>query len=395
MVPRIDQSSRDLERHKTVDNAIILCFFFVFLLIVRFSRPFDMRPSLVYLVVLGTLVTRAWASPAHYLMMHASPAVKAASKTRRMHGIETARLAGGGRRLSQRFDESDIDCGTPADNNPMWFTQAECSIASLDGFAYLDDSGEARIAEKGDMIKFACDDVFCPTPARPDCYELQDVCKNDEFCWINQHEKWGPWAMGTQGATYPLYDGSCSKDALQAIKDANVSNKTKAALLNSYHNQTCTSGITLNPVGMEIWKPIRGQCMRYRQEQQSCMEEPLTYTDPALNPRFHRLPNGQTFERPLLCDPRGGPKDTPLVCTGPDYDILPSTCVTARPKDICFSGPWWYSLECPRTARSAPAAGLTRKQVLEAAATAVLLFPGEVAGAYTCIYWDNSTTTGR
>ena len=61
-----------------------------------------------------------------------------------------------------------------------------------------------------------------------------------------------------------------------------------------------TSGITLEPAGLEIWKPIRGQCVKYRQIQQSCASEPLGFTDPALNPTYHRKSNGQTYDRPLV-----------------------------------------------------------------------------------------------
>ena len=34
-----------------------------------------------------------------------------------------------------------------------------------------------------------CEDVFCPTPAVPDCYENPGICADGEWCWIDQHEK--------------------------------------------------------------------------------------------------------------------------------------------------------------------------------------------------------------
>lgn len=69
-------------------------------------------------------------------------------------------------------------------------------------------------------------------------------------------------------------------------------------------------------------------------------ENPLAYTNSKLNPEYKRRPNGQVFERPLVCDPRGGPGGSKLTCTGPDFDVLPNTCVVARPPNVCFSGPW-------------------------------------------------------
>lgn len=69
-------------------------------------------------------------------------------------------------------------------------------------------------------------------------------------------------------------------------------------------------------------------------------DNPLAYTNAKLNPAYNRRPNGQVFERPLVCDPRGGPGGSKLTCTGPSFEVLPSTCVVARPRDVCFSGPW-------------------------------------------------------
>lgn len=46
-----------------------------------------------------------------------------------------------------------------------------------------------------------------------DCYELDHDCLSNEFCWIDQHEKWGAWAMGYQGNTFDV--ANCGADQLE------------------------------------------------------------------------------------------------------------------------------------------------------------------------------------
>ena len=46
-----------------------------------------------------------------------------------------------------------------------------------------------------------------------DCYELDNDCLSNEFCWIDQHEKWGAWAMGYQGNTFDV--ANCGADQLE------------------------------------------------------------------------------------------------------------------------------------------------------------------------------------
>ena len=246
-----------------------------------------------------------------------------------------------------------------------------------------------------------CDDVYCPLPRRPDCYELQSACGPNEWCWINQHEKWGPWNMGGGGTTYPLYDAeTCSAETLATL-EAYPNGTDKDALLQTF-KYTCETGIALDDAAFppgnlaEIWKPIRGQCLEYRQVKQSCLDEPLSFSDPEFNPVYNRYPSEKTFYRPLVCDPKGGKGGGPLACTGPDYDVLPNTCVDVRPKDICWKGPWWDSSDCPRTHKDAPpGGGLTRPQLLNISQTLITLFPGEVGYPGTCTFWDANSVTGK
>lgn len=46
-----------------------------------------------------------------------------------------------------------------------------------------------------------------------DCYELDNDCLSTEFCWIDQHEKWGSWAMGYQGNSLDV--DNCAADKLE------------------------------------------------------------------------------------------------------------------------------------------------------------------------------------
>ncbi len=85
----------------------------------------------------------------------------------------------------------------------MWFTQGGCSLASRD-ITYADTSGDVtviRTAKKGELIKLTCDDVYCPIPPQVDCYEQPGICASDEWCLIDIHERWGPWAMARDGST--------------------------------------------------------------------------------------------------------------------------------------------------------------------------------------------------
>ena len=110
------------------------------------------------LAALLALVTLCAAAPSHYFAMHATDAVRAAHAE--MRAWVAAPAGGGGaarRRLAKKRDGDGIDCGTPpeegAPRDPMWFTQAGCSLSGMEGFAYMDSNGNFRNASKGDLIQ--------------------------------------------------------------------------------------------------------------------------------------------------------------------------------------------------------------------------------------------------
>ena len=102
------------------------------------------------------LATLCAAAPPHDLAMHATDAVRTA------HAEMRAWVAGGGtagagrRRLAQGGGDG-VDCGAPpaegGPRDPMFFTQAGCSVSSMDGYAYIDSDGTFRNASKGDLIQ--------------------------------------------------------------------------------------------------------------------------------------------------------------------------------------------------------------------------------------------------
>lgn len=73
--------------------------------------------------------------------------------------------------------------------------------------------------------------------------------------------------MGENGKTL-TYEG-CDADAVEAINDANVTDAKRRALRATLA-ASCNTGI-YSPKELPIWKPVRGQCTTYRQEQQSCI----------------------------------------------------------------------------------------------------------------------------
>ena len=280
-------------------------------------------------------------------------------------------------------------CGPPIPGQKMYFAgPGRCSIASADMY-YLAYDGELHRARKGMQIPMECDDVMCPVPMRPDCYMSPEICKEDEWCWIHQHEKWGPWAMApTPDNTFghtpePDYCSSYMPVYEKAVEKAMAQNQHwRVTQLNASRQLQCPESAQL--WGNSAWRPIRGQCLPYRQAQQSCFQP--QELPKLLEPRYKLDIKGFPMERPLACAPN-------LICTAPDFYVLPSTCIQKRPKDICYYGPWWDSSDCPRAKTKNP--GLTYDLTVDAMISAAMLYPGEIASQGSCAYWDRTTKLGQ
>jgi len=274
-------------------------------------------------------------------------------------------------------------CGEKIDGQAMWYTKYHCSIASAD-VTFVHDNNIIQ-AKKGEVIPWSCESAMCPAPARRDCFVDADACNDDEYCWIDQHEMWGPWTMGDDGKTPDEY--YCKQDLDRFIEQQNM-NAAQAAQLKQTHELACSG--TEKVSGENTYKTIRGQCIKYRKEEQSCLSNSLkSRKDFGFDSSYARQENGKVFERPLRCDERTH------VCTGSEFGVLPSTCVKKRPANICYFGPWWDSSACLRTEEDAPTSGLSYSQAMQAFATTILLFPGEVSSPGACEFWDPSTKQGK
>ena len=355
-----------------------------------------MMSSLSSLCLVASLTT-SLASPSEYWAL-ATPAVR---RARSVQGMEAVKALGV-RRLTLSSNETNETskwpwCGRERYNGaagPMWFANpfvAGCSKASM-ALTYV-YNGRAHVAAKGDLIKMTCDNWQCPIPKVLDCYRDRTACAADEWCMVITHEKWGAWAMGKNGHT-PNFE-QCGQAYMQEIEEleaqGNVDNATVEALKLT-RDAICgsstvgvASGIELHGMSEDqLWKPSHGRCVKYRHEGESCIPTLPTH-GPFANAFVRRAPtdeatypNGGTMERPLACAPG-------LVCTGPKFDVLPSTCVKARPRDVCYAGPWWDSSRCPRT--NMKVRGMSREWAIESLQSAFLLFPSEVASPMTCKYW--------
>merc|ERR1712232_415643 len=150
-----------------------------------------------------------------------------------------------------------------------------------------------------------------------------------------------------------------------------------------------TDGL-VNSSGYLTWMPSRGKCVKYRQEGQSCIQT-QSRTGSFKGTFIRRasvvggkFSGGGSLDRPLACAPG-------LVRTGPDYEVLPSTCVKERPANLCYAGPWWDSSRCPRTQVEwyDTQAGMNRSWAIEALRSSLLLYPGEVTSPSSCAYWQS------
>jgi len=280
-------------------------------------------------------------------------------------------------------------CGQPIPNQTMWFAgPGRCSLASAD-MMYFSNKGEWKSAKKGDIIDINCDDVQCPIPVIKDCYRSPEICGEESWCWIKQHEKWGPWAMGPDSSGVfghtpnPEY---CEKFVPAYTKEIQENNLdvNQLKILQASKDLFCPEKTVW---GGSAWRPIHGQCVKYRTEQQSCLQQ-QDFLPPFVGydaPRFAEDRESSPMERPLLCAPD-------LACTAPDFNVLPSTCVQKRPPNICYYGPWWDSSECPAEQDQSP--GLSYDVFLDALLSAGLLYEGEVLWPGTCQFWAASEAGG-
>jgi hypothetical protein len=321
-------------------------------------------------------------------------------------------------------------CGDPTSGQRQWFTENKCAIAAFD-MTYFDTAGRyqgkpgnIRQAKQGDIIDMDCDSVICPTPKVPDCYTEPGICegksrrmvhlifnlsaslitspKANEWCMLNQQEVW--IASGIEGGSSIVQQEFCAAffnstewnvasvdayfDHLANEKQLNLTFETAKDLYDSAvkrcgGNDGMAYGITWNEK-FDYAKGSRGRCVKYRQENQSCVPQYAS----TLN-LLPKMEDGKQFERPLLCDTNKN-----LVCTGPNFDVLPSTCVQERPRDICYFGPWWDSTICPRVETTA-AGGMDYEMTLDTVRSFLLLFPGDVASPSDCEYWDVNTDLGK
>jgi len=373
-----------------------------------------------FLVVrIACIVSIVFAAPSEY-WSHASPAVRHARK--HVENEERAARRGRDRGLRLKSQPSssdggaklpDLACGTPSDEKllgTMWWTAHGCSNASRDlTYVYVDkdDVPHVYTARKGELIKMTCDNWECPIPRVPNCYVERDACDPEtEWCMVETHEKWGQWAMGQYGnspdfdveghcGTY--YDDIINRSARNLSLDPATIDKLRESR-NAMCNSTTlgvTAGMALvdglaDSTGFLTWMPSRGKCVKYRQEGQSCIPTQNS-TGPFKGTFIRRasvvgraFAGGGSLDRPLACAPG-------LVCTGPDYEVLPSTCVKARPANLCFAGPWWDSSRCPRTHVEwyDTQGGMNRSWAIESLRSSLLLYPGEVDSASSCTFWNS------
>ena len=369
---------------------------------------------------IGFLVGIVTAAPSEY-WSHTSPAVRHARKHVEKEE-RTAAYQGRDRRLRLLSSQSnsskwkkfqDLGCGQPSDEKllgTMWWTAYDCSLASRDlTYVYVDEDENPHVhtVKKGEPVKMHCDNWECPIPPVPNCYLDRDVCDNaTEWCMVETHEKWGQWAMGQNGATPEFgveercgqhYDDLINKSAEELNLDA-----SKVDELRSSRNAICNStrvGVTagmqltddlVNSSGYRTWMPSRGKCVKYRQEGQSCIQT-QSRTGSFKGTFIRRasvvggkFAGGGSMDRPLACAPG-------LVCTGPDFEVMPSTCVKERPANLCYAGPWWDSSRCPRTQVEwyDTQAGMNRSWAIEALRSSLILYPGEVDHASSCTFWQS------
>eukprot|EP00884_Botryococcus_braunii_P013073 jgi/Botrbrau1/21767/Bobra.43_1s0157.1 len=261
----------------------------------------------------------------------------------------------------------------------FWWTLNQ-SIARDDFEFPLISDGSRGHAKKGDLIPLQCDSAICPNPRVPNCYMDDGVCGADEWCLLEDHIKHGPFAITAEGETPNVAYQNCDffhREGFDWI-----------------FKETCRGEDHWGP-----WYPMRGRCVKYRTEQQSCS----VVWGPSLSPEkskhihpqyFVNPKTGRPPARPLVCGPG-------LVCTG-EVEPIPYTCVKARPPNVCYQGPWWDSSSWCKNGGVAgnnnkKEGGLTQEELEEVAQALLVQLPTEVYGNPTNPrFWqDSAADTSR
>ena len=204
----------------------------------------------------------------------------------------------------------------PAGNRPaprrnaaqgQCFSWSTSQSIAREAFAYPDSlkEGKRQTARRGALINFRCEGVVCPNPAVEDCYMNDDVCAADEWCMLQGQVKFGPWAMAPGGETPNFSDLDCAYMQVHGYHEL-------------FHH-ICMNQTTWGP-----FRPVRGQCAKYRREQQSCNG----YLESGDSHYVVDNQSGAPPTRPLLCGPG-------LVCTG-ETGPVKQTCVKVRPPGVCY-----------------------------------------------------------
>lgn len=205
----------------------------------------------------------------------------------------------------------------PDNDQCFSWTEGGYSIARED-FEYPDAfTGEAKQARKGDVIPFHCESAICPNPPVLDCYMNDNVCSDDDsWCMLTDEKRFGPWAITETGETPNFANYNCEYLQQNGFIDL--------------FEKICANKTDWGP-----WPAVRGRCVPYRKEQQSCKPYlgSVSGRPKCANPKsVHYVVDPKTGAppaRPLLCGPG-------LVCTA-DSEPIPNTCVKARPPNVCYT----------------------------------------------------------
>jgi len=206
------------------------------------------------------------------------------------------------------------------------FPWADTYSIAREDFEYIEPSTMARLnATAGELIKLKCDGVVCPNPKVDDCYMNEDMCAPHGWCMLQDQQRLGPWAMA-DGETPNMPVGGPAELDCKYYREHG---------LTFLYEQICQGKDNWGP-----WKAVRGRCVPFRREQQSCNAYMGTSTDGATDPlgMVHYvagLHDARPPRRPMVCGPG-------LVCTG-EVDPVQYTCVKARPPNVCYVTSWWDS----------------------------------------------------